>query len=1314
MPKSWYKKNIDEALEPYLSSDDFGNVVTAIASPIYPSNSAQDVRKKNDGSQIPEAVNNKFNQEFPFSQLASGNGACYFNASFAAILHDCVGDAAKWKKFRQGLENLFAGASFEGSSQIADFIAQIDEGMEFPTREKVNEVLGVTSKDNIVTKMSKTLLVDIYGPQFVKASKEFLVGEAATYDLKWNGTSGLSHQQQWNDLIDEYVNLRGIDESTFTTAGERQRLTEALDVRKNALIKGIMSDQASISHFWTHVVETNAASEDKWMLEYGLQNLRLYQTAFDTNTLAATYDGNQMKPFFDMLYPGVEIVAITNNGMERSMNTDGHPKAGTIYLYNPDGRSHFSVLHADLDGRIAADIAREETVALPRNPYVTDVASVPLPRPNSDAFTFTAEQVKAAVKNSRINEANEYEDPIAYAIANFDSEIIWALAVERASNHPYDQDGHISAIQGKIDSLDAINQSVEIESLKSLVDYMLQVNASLEPKSLQMGAKLRAQSAPSSILLFDDKIEEFPKFDDAAVSIYAPKWVEGTLKKLSDRIQATYPDGISITIAATDQTPEHQISLGYTLTLHSLQMLARNEQVNTNGEIDGASYGGLHPEIIKDLKDLVRQVVIIGKDKATGFGGYDGDYEDFEYEGAPNPKDVYVIDLSGIQFQQKYNTGRLFVHPKYPTEENLIGLTFDDIAEEIFKNVTGKVWSEKTVEEMEDHPDKYLDYGSWCLDKEAYQAFVREDFTFAAESLAATLGEANETRPVNFKFLQYGLGYFADKKDNEFAPGRNDPRLTKQFVIGALQGANEFLDQRGVSEEASPLRKIQAIELPFCEIARIYGEALDEDSKTIMTLYHNALDKIEEQEMLFVDDRADCLSPLQNGAKEYITATTNCADPHVVMGNEMGYASVDAMIAQNLVGKGRTFSPYLNGKMKEKYLEKSSFRAATPPDIKLSEDQKKYKELKAKLIKFFYDGQLGVKCDDVLRYVGEDGKIVTYNTDLNNELSVENPQHGLIKKQVDDEKPVELSLEDLEKELIVLSKVIAEKTPAPKTANPKPATSKPKAKKSSTKFSNEEIRVEFVKYSKEESKKEVSERQIGEGLRTKVKAIAESGTEFLVKEGGDGQAISAKEAAKEKLRDFANNHVTYKEGTDKGDFLDKLAEYSAKGVAVKAVKASFNDKVEKQVGKTEIDQEAFSKMPKDHQRHMRISFKGVYFGNAFLNSFANCEFDGDCNFSDIAASKNKFANCTFGETCTPQQAKELAKLGPDNLYGCKFSEEFIEKLGDETEQQKFKDALKISGDVVDGFYKSADKKPDSKFEPISAFKIKEVQQARAH
>jgi hypothetical protein len=53
----------------------------------------------------------------------------------------------------------------------------------------------------------------------------------------------------------------------------------------------------------------------------------------------------------------------------------------------------------------------------------------------------------------------------------------------------------------------------------------------------------------------------------------------------------------------------------------------------------------------------------------------------------------------------------------------------------------------------------------------------------------------------------------------------------------------------------------------------------------------------------------------------YVTATTNCADPHVVMGNEMDFGSVDAAIAENLLSKANIFSPTINQSMKEKFIE---------------------------------------------------------------------------------------------------------------------------------------------------------------------------------------------------------------------------------------------------------------------------------------------------------------------------------------------------------------------------------------------------------
>jgi hypothetical protein len=66
-----------------------------------------------------------------------------------------------------------------------------------------------------------------------------------------------------------------------------------------------------------------------------------------------------------------------------------------------------------------------------------------------------------------------------------------------------------------------------------------------------------------------------------------------------------------------------------------------------------------------------------------------------------------------------------------------------------------------------------------------------------------------------------------------------------------------------------------------------------------------------------------CRFSYDDALKKYhfITSTTNCADPHVVMGNETGPNSVNASIAEQLKSRGRIFSPCLNELMQYKFVE---------------------------------------------------------------------------------------------------------------------------------------------------------------------------------------------------------------------------------------------------------------------------------------------------------------------------------------------------------------------------------------------------------
>ncbi|MES2961320.1 MAG: hypothetical protein V4694_02940 [Pseudomonadota bacterium] len=468
---NWYKENRDEAMREFLEQSPTHGATPniAVASPIFPTSSEKHIYRKKNGTVVAPASVISFQTKFPYSQLSRGDGACYFNAAFAAILHDCVGDAEKWREFRQGLENLYDRTSFASSKNIADFIAEIDEDKEFPTREKVNEILTKQGDANLVTQLATNLLVKNYGKHFIDSSKEFIIREAASCSFKWRSISGgeILHQTQWNALISEYDTLRDRNASTLKD-GERKKLTEALDVRKDKLIKEIVADPTSLKSFWDNVV-----SQKKVDLAYGLQNLALYETAETNGKLAATYDGNQIQPFFDVLYPRSKIVSISNDSMTGAISPsiDGHPKANTIYLYNPDGQSHFSVLHADLDKRIARDFAAHTLTPAPdtRKPYAIAAASPTAspppaaPKPKI-APVFTREQVTTSIDTAK---AHTNGDPLLYAIKNYNPQVIWNIIWEMEEKAQPFSENELNAINTKINSLVKPN-----DSLQALADYI--------------------------------------------------------------------------------------------------------------------------------------------------------------------------------------------------------------------------------------------------------------------------------------------------------------------------------------------------------------------------------------------------------------------------------------------------------------------------------------------------------------------------------------------------------------------------------------------------------------------------------------------------------------------------------------------------------------------------------------------------------------------------------------------------------------------------------------------------------------------------
>ncbi|HRE31525.1 MAG TPA: hypothetical protein PLD88_06060, partial [Candidatus Berkiella sp.] len=256
-------------------------------------------------------------------------------------------------------------------------------------------------------------------------------------------------------------------------------------------------------------------------------------------------------------------------------------------------------------------------------------------------------------------------------------------------------------------------------------------------------------------------------------------------------------------------------------------------------------------------------------------------------------KEVYICDLPGLQFQQLDNTGRhvlISANNDFPQ---------GDLDQEIYHNTVGA--NKPTYHDaLKDKSNRFIK-GTFknnevYFDTHAYYAFVAQDFVLAAKTIH--IQAKDETKGINFKFLKYGVGFFAEDLDGE---AKN--QLSEHLTQGVLLGLKRWIKLPTAQRD-----KIKRIELPF------YKEAGN-------VAIQNTLNEIEricaKHNIEFAATTQDALAPT---SKQYITAATNCSDPHVPTGNEMHYGSVDAAIAENLARKGNNFSPICNKEMKCQFL----------------------------------------------------------------------------------------------------------------------------------------------------------------------------------------------------------------------------------------------------------------------------------------------------------------------------------------------------------------------------------------------------------
>lgn len=333
--------------------------------------------------------------------------------------------------------------------------------------------------------------------------------------------------------------------------------------------------------------------------------------------------------------------------------------------------------------------------------------------------------------------------------------------------------------------------------------------------------------------------------NDENVTIFAPVWVENALNKLTDELFGT-----SINLGEEQK----YFDTVYELTLKQLVLIARNESHNTTGSIKFNQYHDINKRTILALRDLAKHCVIVAKDTTTGYGGYPASTAII-----PQISDVYICDLPGLQFQHPDNTGR---HVLISENNNLVVGALDA---DIFYNTVGK--HKVSYLQADAHPKRYLKglfHGENVLfDTFAFQSFIKQDFVLSA--LALNTLAKNNGDEINFKFLKYGAGFFA-----EGLQGEAKNKLEENLVYGVLEGITHLADLP--IEERSQIKRI---ELPYYE---------DTNNQHITS----ALAEIKKTcDLLAIEFASTKEDALKQTSDKYITATTNCSDPHAPTGNEM-------------------------------------------------------------------------------------------------------------------------------------------------------------------------------------------------------------------------------------------------------------------------------------------------------------------------------------------------------------------------------------------------------------------------------------------
>ncbi len=263
----------------------------------------------------------------------------------------------------------------------------------------------------------------------------------------------------------------------------------------------------------------------------------------------------------------------------------------------------------------------------------------------------------------------------------------------------------------------------------------------------------------------------------------------------------------------------------------------------------------------------------------------------------------------------------------------------------------------------------------------------------------------------------------------------------------------------------------------------------------------------------------------------------------------------------------------------------------------------------------------------------------------------------------------------------------------------------------------EEMRLEIDKFEKAanaeksnvvKSSKRSSEFEVESGVETS--NIVD--TKIELKEAVESGKISSRNVAKAKmavlmgvvesvgdLHEDKSGELSYgKTLSEKEKVLLDSAGPSTSTVAV-SKKRSVPEEAKERCDAVSLDV--------NYAEHRNIAFSDKSdFSKAFMNRFASSTFER-CDLSSVGKNKMTFRHCTFGEGCVLPE--DLSKIGKNSFVNCKFSEKFLDGLGDRRDE--FVEKFGLHGGVKDGYL---DNSPRSSVKEHEASNLKEISAGRSN